>query len=674
MGTTQTTPDAPRATKVDRELEEFRSLLEVPSTFEDGFSWKALLGAIFIALLMVPGAIYMGLLAGQSIGGAAQWVTVILFIEVARRAQSQLKRAEIFVLFYMAGAAMGAPFSGLLWNQFFIHSQAAQATGIAPLLPNWFAPPIESTSYAMRSFFHVDWLPAIGLIVFGNFFGSLANMVLGYGLFRLTSDVEKLPFPMAPVGAQGILALAEDTGDKAADANEKNWRWRIFSIGGALGLGFGAFYLLLPTVTGALTGTPIQLMTIPFTDYTAKTQSFLPAVATGLTWDLGGLLWGMVMPYYAAIGSGIGVLTTFILNPILNKAGILSSWMTGDTTIPTQFKNNIDFYFSLGIGLAIAVAGVGIYQVVKNTLARKREAAAAAQARMAISPAGAIPAGRGDISARLMIACYFVVTLAYILVSGWLINWHVGTMIVLIFFGFLYTPIISYVTARLEGMVGQVVEIPMVKEASFIMSGFHGVNIWFLPVPISNYGAMTVFYRQCELTGTKFNSIWKTQLVLFPIILISSFFFMNFIWHLAEVPSAVYPFAQKMWDLQAANQCVMFTSTMGEYSLFQDAFKIPILLIGAGAGISIFTLLSVFGAPIFLFYGIVSGLTGIMHGIVPQVIGALLGKFYFQKKMGLQWRQYIPVVFAGFSCGMGLITILGIGVTFMSKAVIQLPY
>ena len=99
--------------KIDKELEEFRQVMEVPATFEDGFNWTSLLGAIFVALLMVPGAIYMGLLAGvDSIGSASQWVTVILFIEVAKRAQKTLKRAEIFVLFFMAGSAMGLPFGG----------------------------------------------------------------------------------------------------------------------------------------------------------------------------------------------------------------------------------------------------------------------------------------------------------------------------------------------------------------------------------------------------------------------------------------------------------------------------------------------------------------------------------------------------------------------------------
>ena len=71
-----------RAERIDKELEEFRSVMEVPSRFEEGFNWTSVIGSLFIGLLMVPGAIYMGLLAGQSVGDAARWVTVILFVEV----------------------------------------------------------------------------------------------------------------------------------------------------------------------------------------------------------------------------------------------------------------------------------------------------------------------------------------------------------------------------------------------------------------------------------------------------------------------------------------------------------------------------------------------------------------------------------------------------------------
>jgi len=650
----------------DSELEVFRNLMEVPSSYEEGFNWLSFFGVLFIAILMVPGSIYMGLLAGQGIGAAAQWVTVILFIEVARRAQRNLKKAEIFVLFFMAGAVMATPFSGLLWNQFFARSEAASSYGIAEHLPRWFAPPAGSASYTLRTFLHPDWLPVIGMILFGSFFSELSNLVLGYGLFRMTSDIEKLPFPMAPVGAQGIMALAEDR-DEYKNQNEKSWKWRVFAIGGAIGIAFGFIYLAFPAITSLINNnTPVQLLPLPFSDYTSKTQNLLPAVATGISWDFGNLIFGMVLPFFAMLGSFIGFVFTFILNPILYKFQILNAWLPGDDIIATIFKNNIDFYFSFTIGVSIAIAIVGIANVVKSIL-KKRDSFS--------GKSDVVQQNRGDIKPWLIIAVYFVVTIIYIIVAGKLVNFHRGVMTVLFLLGFIYTPLISYVTARLEGMAGQVVEIPMVREASLILSGYKGVAVWFLPIPIANYGQMTVFYRQAELTGTKFSSIWKAKILLYPVILISSILFANFIWSLGEVPSSMYPFAQKMWKLESANQCIMYSSTLGEYSIFEDAFKWPVVFAGLGFGASLFLILSMLGAPVFFVYGVVRGLGQAWpHAIIPQMIGALIGRFYFQKKFGLMWRQYIPVVAAGFSCGMGLITMLSVGIIFLSKSVIQLPF
>ena len=665
--------------KLDKELEEFRSLMEPPSTFEDGFTWPAFFGALFVAFLMVPGGIYMGLVAGTDpSGGAARWVTVILFIEVARRANKVLKRAEIFVLFYLVGAAMSMPFSGILWNQFFVQSAAARANGITELIPNWFAP-VDPDVLALRTVFDARWLPAILMVIFFTIVNGFDNTILGYGLFKLTSDIERLPFPMAPLGAQGILALSEEQEEEKHRQHDLNrdtekpssWRWRVFAIGGAIGLVFGLVYVGLPVISGAFVNPPMSILPIPFEDWTPKTKGILPAVATGLSFDLGNLLVGMVLPFMAVIGSSVGLVATFIANPIMYHAGILKSWNPGDGTIPTQFKNDIDFYFSFGIGIALAVAVAGIVTVTRTLLAQRRERAlhpATVQARRA-------PQGRGDISNRWIITLYLFSTCFYILLCSWLVDWHRGVMTVLVFYGFVYTPIISYVTARLEGIAGQVVSIPFVKEATFILSGYQGVTIWFLPIPLHNYGPAVVGYRTCELTGTRFWSMWKTQLIFTPIVLVSSLIFVNFIWGLAPIPSAQYPFAQRMWDLNAENQCVMYTATMGGYSMFQKAFVPLYLLIGLALGSAGFGLMSWLGWPTFLIYGIVRGLgQALPHGLVPQLMGALLGQFYFKKKFGKMWRQYIPVIAAGFGCGMGLVSMVCIGITFLAKSVFKLPF
>jgi hypothetical protein len=59
---------------------------------------------------------------------------------------------------------------------------------------------------------------------------------------------------------------------------------------------------------------------------------------------------------------------------------------------------------------------------------------------------------------------------------------------------------------------------------------------------------------------------------------------------------------------------------------------------------------------------------------LPEFLGALLGRYYFQKKFGQPWKQYIIVFFAGYSCGIGLIMMLSLGLVFMSKSVFQSPF
>ena len=89
----------------DLELRQFRELLPPPDHWEDGFGLKSIVGAIFVGIIMTPASMYMGLVIGSEIGQAAQWVTIILFMEVARRAFTTLKRPEIYLLYYMAGAS-----------------------------------------------------------------------------------------------------------------------------------------------------------------------------------------------------------------------------------------------------------------------------------------------------------------------------------------------------------------------------------------------------------------------------------------------------------------------------------------------------------------------------------------------------------------------------------------
>src|SRR5215475_10852574 len=96
--------------------------------FSEGFTLKTVIGALFVTLFMLPGGLYLGLVAGQGVGDAAEWVTIVLFAEVARRSYAPLRRQEIYILFYMAltltavvnadRGLTGGPFSNLIWNAY----------------------------------------------------------------------------------------------------------------------------------------------------------------------------------------------------------------------------------------------------------------------------------------------------------------------------------------------------------------------------------------------------------------------------------------------------------------------------------------------------------------------------------------------------------------------------
>lgn len=650
--------------KKDKELEEFRAVMEVPETFQDGFSLSSLVGVVFLALIMIPGALYMELVAGMGIGPAAQWVTVILFVEIAKRANKSLNRAQLFVLFYICGLIVAQSVHGTpLFRQFLVQSDAATSFGINADLPIWVAPSSDR-ALQTRTFFQWEWMPVIGLIVFQMFFGRLNTAIMGYGLFHQTSDREKLPFPMAPVGAQGIVALAEQVEGKNEESSQTGRRWRIFCIGGAIGMSFGALYMGLPTITGALFGKPLQVLPIPFVDWSGYTKDILPAVATGLSFDLGQVIIGMVMPFYAMLGSFFGLIITIVANPVLYHFGVLNTYEKGDKTVEILFKNNIDFYFSFTIGISLAIAVIGIWGVVKSVRKARRE-----------RRQDTVPEGRGDIPMSWVAVVYMLCTLAYILLSWWLVEWHMGVLVVLLFFGFLYTPLISYVSAKLEGLAGQVIEIPFIRELSFILSGYKGVGIWFIPVPKQNFGSQVVFYRQAELLGTKFSSIWKANFILFPVIIVSVICFSSFIWSLAPIPSQQYPYTQEIWELEAKNACLLYSSTMGEFSPFEKALSAPKVGLGFGIAMSLGWLLSAMNVPIMLFYGTIRGLGQTMpHVVLIQFFGACVGRFYFQKRFGGDWRKIIPVLSAGYMVGAGLVSMVAIGIVFLAKAATTLPY
>ncbi|MDA0335351.1 MAG: peptide transporter [bacterium] len=653
--------------------DDSRDMMATPTQFHDGMSPRVVLGAFFIGFLMLPGAIYMGLIAGSTMGPAAEWVTVILFAEVARRSFAPLSRQEIYVLYYIAGGlthAMagvmlaGGPFGVLVWHQYLVQSQVGQALGMAAQIPHWVAPAIGSEAFATRSFLHRDWLAPVALLVAGQVLARAEWFGLGYVLFRITSDIERLPFPMAAVAAQGATALAEGAGESDA-GGRASWRWQVFATGMGIGLLFGAIYVGLPALTGLIASRPLELLPIPWIDFTRDLEHLLPATPLGIATDLGLVLAGFVLPFWVVAGAFAAAIVRMALNPVLHATGFLTRWHPGMDAVTTHFVNDLDLWLSVYLGTAAAVALAGIGSAV--TSLRQR--------RTAHGGAGRLPAGRGDFPIWIALTLYGAAAAGYTGLCVWLLEDDEFPLLFLLSFAFLFTPLVSYVNARMVGLTGQSVGIPLVREGAFLLSGYRGVDIWFAPIPYHDHGRRAQLFREVELTGTTITSIAKAEILILPVILGCGFLFWSLVWSMGPIPSTAFPFAQKYWHLIALRQFMWFSFTAEGGLSFTEVLHLP----WAAGGFVVASLglwgASVWGLPVALVYGFIKGVQSLPHMLIPEMVGALLGRYWLERRFGRhEWRRRAPVLLAGFACGQGLTGMGSVAIALIARSVAQLPY
>lgn len=684
----------------DEDLELYRGILQPAKEFKDGFGWTTVIGIFFCGLIMMPGGIYLGLMTGGNLGTAASWVTVILFMEIARRAMQPLSQQNLVILLHAAMVMMmaniwmpGGPMGWLVYRAYLVGSDTVRDAGMAGAFPAWFCPPANSPAITDRSLFHRDWIIPIGLVAFTMATEFVSRYSLGYVFFRLTSDVEKLPFPLAAVNAQGAMALAEseepetEERDGVVQTKKKSTRWRLFSLGVMLGIAFGVLQVGVPAISGLFLSKPFYLIPAPFVDTTVLTESILPATPTGVALDLGIVLLGLVLPFWSVVGTFIALVLTAIANPLLHSMGVLHTWQPGMDTVNTTFAGNMDFWMSFGIGSGLGITAVCLIATFRGVRAKMREIQRNPGETEPEDLWAAPDSGRGDCPLWVAIAAYCVAAVALVAVCWLVLPRSVGILFFLLFFAFGFSPLITYVNARLLGIAGQWVEVPFVKEGAFMLSGAKGIEIWLAPIPLANYGWQAQEFRVNEYTGVTSWSMIKTDLVALPVLFCLSLLFWNFIWHADAIPSQAFPAAQINWELMAKNQTLVFSSTFigsGEdpatksimdSEFMKKAFHPEAIAVGFAGCAGLYALLSFFGLPVMLVYGMIRGWGELPHYRVLELAGALLGRYYFQKRYGQDsLLSHAPAALAGYYTGVGLISMATIALKLIKSAVSAAPF
>lgn len=651
-------------------------------TFESGLSVKVLIGAAFVGFLMMPGAIYLTLQTGQAAGGAAApWVAVILFTEIARRSFQTAKRQELYILLALTGAAVnaGGQYSGYIYDSYFINSQQAESYEIADKIPDWAIPPKESKAHAVRSLFHKDWwqgargearlfgfpIGPITLMLMLQLLWRLRHISGSYFLFRVTADFEKLPYPLAPVSAQGATALAEST------HKTETWRWRVFSIGSIIGMGWGAIYVGIPQISGALgMSEPLRIIPIPFIDFTQSIEAFAPTGTFAITTDASAILTGFVMPIPVVIAQFVSAsFTQFFLNPFLYRQDILHTWEPGMDVRVTGLRNGLDFWMSFGYGksFSFAILGLATIVIMFAKRGRKREDGAGSW-----TP----PPGRGDFPIWLALSMWAIGMGGYVyvvhkLIPGFPLGFLAG-------FAFLYTPLNSYISARTFGIMSRdLFDIPYIKEATLILSKYDEIDIWFAPFPNEDYGTETQGWRILELTGTTFTSKIAADFLAWPVLLIAGILAWHFIWKLAPIPSAQYQFAQMMWPIFVTQRALWITALRDGHSEQLQAIRPMYILAGFIVSLAIYggSVISRIPYRHIVGYGLIGGLGADPGAFLLQFVGAITGRYVMIKRFGRnRWSRYNPVLLAGFWCGLALVGMAGVAIDLIQKSVIVKPF
>lgn len=630
--------------------------------FENGFTLRAMIATVFCTMVMMPLTIYLRLAGGAGLGSAGMWVTMLLLVEVARRSFVKLKQQEIVILMALLSfvAITGGPFEALMWNRYYTQSAQAANAGITEYIPRWVSPSPDSAAMGTRSFLQWEWIGPIALAVGTLILSRVLSLSLGFVLFRITNDIERMPFPLAPVGAGGAIALADSSADR------DTWRWRAFLLGLFIGVAWTFSTSLFPYMTGRYLKASMNIFNFLRFDYSVRLHWLLPAAVFGVDFNISHMLLGMVMPFHIVLGMFAASLVAHVgINPALVWTGIAKDWQYGMSPGATGQTLAKNFWVSASMGIGFAMAAIGIISMVK----RLREKVD----RVEREHAEAMRKRRGDFPLGWCIAIGAAALIGQVILCRYLIpNFHFWILVTL---GLIYSPMMSYVTARLVGMMGagRWTNIPYMQHGILLCTGYQGIDVWFAPLPITNVGGMVQTFKQLELTRTRFSSLLYANAFGLPLLIVGSLVFWTVFWKLAPIPSGAYDVAQKQWPTRAYSQAIWHSLTLPGTSAREALATAihPRYILGTGTfTLLTFGLFSHFGWPLALFYGAVGGYAQGTGPLVGRMVGALIGRYAIAPRFGKEnWKRSVPVMLAGFGCGVGLLHGIHLSIHLLDKAV-----
>jgi len=599
---------------------------------KSGLTKRSFLALIYAALVMQPAVIWMSLSAPVSLN--VTYVTLLLFITIAKLYGQTLTRQEGFIIFSMAGvAASTGPWISMIYQLWFRGSPIAAQYGLANLIPDWVAPPPSSVYAQARSFLTPVWILPLSRWAAAFILQNVASLSTAFIAYDLYVVKEKLPFPMAEISVAGAKTMVE----------QPKYQTKIFTVTSIIGMAAA----LIVHASSILTG--VRAIPYPWADFTLAVEKFLPGGALGIGTDILFLTVGFVLPAKVPISMLIGSIAVFLIgNPIMVKLGIFEEWIPGmDLTLIWQ-RSTLYVWQSPIIGFSAAAAIIPVirhpeyFTTALKSIRNIKERGETRPGTIPLWVAFIIFLVSGSLSVLLVhsLVPEFPVWMLIIITLGW-------------------TFIMNLVSTRALGVTGLRLEIPYVWQGMVFASGYTGVDIWFAPVMANaNTEGWTQHFKMADLMDTKITSYVKAWIMAISLGLVMSFIYVSAFWSISPIPSSLFPWAQTQWPVQAIRRCLWIASRNPQIAppgtrilTYNFTWMGAAFIIGLLAYLAI----SVFHLPLSLI-AIAAGLGSPIPTVLATFIGFVIGNLFLKRFLGERWwLKNRALITAGISNGQAII-------------------
>ncbi|MEM2703301.1 MAG: hypothetical protein QXR45_09085 [Candidatus Bathyarchaeia archaeon] len=631
---------------------------ELKIQYKRGLTLRSLLIVAIGTFFLTPITTYSMLVGAGNIS-AVTWIIVLLFTEIYGFTRRPLSAQEVTVIWYGVGAgATSSLFLNLLQQGYiatspFIGMFIDPYTGksLRDLIPVWYAPPYYSRAYLLRTFFDKDWtIPTLVAVSF-SVLALIMQISLAIIFSQMYVEFERLPFPFAPIEASICKTLGE----------REETKMRILILSALFGCFWGYLLYGVPIITREVYKVPVQIIPIPYVDLNNYMEQLLPGASFGIATDIAAYTWGFFLPANIVICMFAGSFATwFIGNHLALSIPYFSEWRRewspGMSISLIYQRSTLWVWINPQIGAAIA-SGIVPLIIYRKTIIHSFKNLLSISSSSSLTIYSSlrllllyIASGCGILALFHCFLPKFPIWLVAPLVLG-------------------YPFFIAMIAGRMVGEVGFPISIPYVWQGAVLASNYYGVEPWFFnPLPASgDLAAINVYQvKVCQLTETRFLDLFKVLAFVFPLSVIGSLVYVSLFWWISPIPSAAYPATTISWPIAAMNTGLWATRQL-------NIFK-PELLMGSAIFMTVLSLVFQYLKVPFSLTGTVIGLYTLPPYSLAWLIGFIIGRFIFKRKLKERWEEIKPILVGGLNLGSGVAIGLSVTIAIIAKSLWILPY